>query len=89
MRRQKLVLVVVVLISLLAVTIGVAAQEGEPLKIGLLTDQSGPLTIYGVEQENGFLLGLGAMSLALVLLAWWVGGPPPDPGVAELDEANA
>ncbi|MFN8377577.1 MAG: substrate-binding domain-containing protein [Anaerolineae bacterium] len=58
MRRQKLVLVVVVLISLLAITIGVAAQEGEPLKIGLLTDQSGPLTIYGIEQENGFLLGL-------------------------------
>ncbi len=38
---------------------------------------------------NGFLLGLGAMSLALVLLAWWVGGPPPDPGSAELDETNA
>lgn len=58
MRHQKLVLVVVVLLSLLAVSMGVAAQEGEPLKIGLLTDQSGPLTIYGVEQENGFLLGL-------------------------------
>ncbi|MBL8145859.1 MAG: substrate-binding domain-containing protein [Anaerolineae bacterium] len=58
MRRQKLVLVIVVLLALLAVTIGVAAQEGEPLKIGLLTDQSGPLTIYGIEQENGFLLGL-------------------------------
>ncbi len=35
-----------------------AAQDGEPLKIGLLTDQSGPLTIYGIEQQNGFLLGL-------------------------------
>ena len=58
MRRQKLVLVIAVLLALLAVTIGVAAQEGEPLKIGLLTDQSGPLTIYGIEQENGFLLGL-------------------------------
>lgn len=58
MRRHKLVLVVAVLLSLLAVSLGVAAQEGEPLKIGLLTDQSGPLTIYGIEQENGFLLGL-------------------------------
>jgi len=38
---------------------------------------------------NGFLLGLGAMSLALVLLAWWIGGPPPEPGSTELDETNA
>jgi len=45
------------------------AQDGEPLKIGLLVDQSGPLTIYGIEQENGFMLGLeyattGAMEIA-------------------------
>jgi len=45
------------------------AQEGEPLKIGLLVDQSGPLTIYGIEQENGFMLGLeyatgGTMEIA-------------------------
>jgi len=38
---------------------------------------------------NGFLLGLGAMSLGLVLLAWRIGGPPPDPGSEELDETNA
>jgi branched-chain amino acid transport system substrate-binding protein len=58
MRRQKLVLLIVVMLALLAVSAGVFAQDAEPLKIGLLTDQSGPLTIYGIEQENGFLLGL-------------------------------
>lgn len=58
MRRQKLVLLVVVVLTVLAMTLGgVAAQDG-PLKIGLLTDLSGPLTIYGVELENGFKLGL-------------------------------
>jgi branched-chain amino acid transport system substrate-binding protein len=35
-----------------------SAQEGEPLKIGLLVDQSGALTIYGFELEHGFKLGL-------------------------------
>ena len=34
----------------------VAAQDAEPLKIGLLTDKSGPLTIYGIELEQGFKL---------------------------------
>jgi branched-chain amino acid transport system substrate-binding protein len=47
----------VVLLVLLA--IGVAnAQDAEPLKIGLMVDQSGALTIYGIELENGFKLGL-------------------------------
>ncbi|HYO88515.1 MAG TPA: ABC transporter substrate-binding protein, partial [Candidatus Limnocylindrales bacterium] len=58
MRRQKLVLLVVVVLSVLAISMGVAAQDAEPLKIGLLTDLSGPLTIYGIELENGFKLGL-------------------------------
>jgi branched-chain amino acid transport system substrate-binding protein len=35
-----------------------ARQDGEPLVIGLLTDQSGALTIYGYELEYGFKLGL-------------------------------
>jgi len=34
------------------------AQEGEPLKIGLITDLTGALQIYGVELHNGFMLGL-------------------------------
>jgi branched-chain amino acid transport system substrate-binding protein len=54
---QKLVL----LFTLALLIFGVAAtsaQEGEPLVIGLLVDQSGPLTIYGYELEYGFKLGL-------------------------------
>lgn len=51
-------LFVLLLAFLLTSAMVVAAQEGEPLKIGLLVDQSGPLTIYGIELENGFKLGL-------------------------------
>lgn len=54
MRKVLLTLVLV----LLALAGSVAAQDGEPLVVGLLVDQSGPLTIYGVELENGFKLGL-------------------------------
>lgn len=53
---RKLILVVLMLAMVLTGT--VSAQEGEPLRIGLLTDLSGALTIYGVELENGFKLGL-------------------------------
>ncbi len=35
-----------------------AAAQAKPLKIGLLTDQSGTLAIYGPMLENGFALGL-------------------------------
>jgi len=52
-------LILGVLLAMVGVIAGSSlAQEGEPLKIGLLVDQSGPLTIYGIEQENGFMLGL-------------------------------
>jgi len=37
--------------------VGVGAQA-EVLRIGLLTDQSGALAIYGFELEQGFKLGL-------------------------------
>lgn len=49
------------LIAILAMVIlagSVVAQDPEPLVIGLMVDQSGPLTIYGFEQEYGFKLGL-------------------------------
>src|SRR5512136_2694880 len=36
----------------------VAPTAGKPLKIGLLTDQTGALAIYGPMLENGFALGL-------------------------------
>ena len=35
-----------------------AQDDGEPLKIGLMTDLTGALKIYGVEMQNGFMLGL-------------------------------
>ncbi|MCL4488770.1 MAG: substrate-binding domain-containing protein [Chloroflexi bacterium] len=35
-----------------------AASSGQPLKIGLLTDDTGALAIYGPMLENGFALGL-------------------------------
>ncbi|MDX2140522.1 MAG: substrate-binding domain-containing protein [Chloroflexota bacterium] len=54
---RKLVLLLV-LASLVIGIVAVNAQEGEPLVIGLLVDQSGPLTIYGYELEYGFKLGL-------------------------------
>ena len=51
--------VLVLTLVLMVIGLGaVAAQDGEPLVIGLLVDQSGPLTIYGYELEYGFKLGL-------------------------------
>ncbi len=48
-----------ILVLAAALMVGaVSAQDAEPLRIGLLTDQSGALTIYGFEQEYGFKLGL-------------------------------
>ncbi|HLA44264.1 MAG TPA: ABC transporter substrate-binding protein, partial [Aggregatilineales bacterium] len=45
------------------------AQEGEPLKIGLLTDKTSALQAYGYELSRGFELGLdyatgGTMTVA-------------------------
>lgn len=54
--NRKILLLVVLLSLFLASTAW--AQDGEPLKIGLLLDKSGWLTLYGIESENGFKLGL-------------------------------
>ncbi len=35
-----------------------AAASGKPLKIGLITDQSKALQLYGQQEINGFKLGL-------------------------------
>lgn len=62
--------IIVVILALLLLTIGVVqAQDADPIRIGVLTDQSGALTIYGIEQESGFMLGLeyatgGTMEIA-------------------------
>ena len=47
-----------VLILMLCVSGLALAQDAAPLKIGLLTDHSGALAIYGTELDNGFKLGL-------------------------------
>lgn len=60
------------LLLVLALAVGMVpahAQEGEPLKIGLLTDLSAVLQLYGVELQNGLTLGLeyatdGTMTVA-------------------------
>ena len=61
MRKWTLiVLAALMALSLVAVPSyrSASAQEGEPLKIGLMTDLTGALQLYGVELENGFMLGL-------------------------------
>ncbi|GAB4518504.1 MAG: substrate-binding domain-containing protein [Anaerolineae bacterium] len=55
MFRRMLLLSVIVLMLVMGTA---QAQDGEPLRIGILTDQSGALTIYGYELEYGFKLGL-------------------------------
>lgn len=47
-----------ILIMALAMIFGVTSAQEEPLKIGLLTDESGALSIYGYELDYGFHLGL-------------------------------
>jgi branched-chain amino acid transport system substrate-binding protein len=57
MLRKLSLLLVLALVGVMGVA-SVSAQEDEPLVVGLLVDQSGPLTIYGYELEYGFKLGL-------------------------------
>ncbi|MEO1289776.1 MAG: hypothetical protein AAFV93_18590, partial [Chloroflexota bacterium] len=55
MIRKGLFLLVIAFAMIVGIT---SAQDGEPLKIGLLTDESGALSIYGYELDYGFHLGL-------------------------------
>lgn len=50
--------IVLMLALSLALILGVATAQDEPIKIGVLTDQSGALSIYGYELDYGFHLGL-------------------------------
>jgi len=66
---------------------------GKPLKIGLLTDRSGSLAIYGPMLENGFMLGLeyatnGTMEVAGRPIQVIVrdNASDPDKGVAQARE---
>lgn len=64
-------------------------QEGETLKVGLLTDTSGPLSIYGNEQVQGFMLGLEYATEGTMEVA----GRPIEvlvrDNASDLDEANS
>lgn len=57
MIRRFIIALVLVLLAVPVVG-NVAAQEEEPIRIGILADLSGWLSVYGVEQVNGFQLGL-------------------------------
>lgn len=52
------VLMALAVLALLIVPFGATMAQDEPIRVGILTDQSGWLTLYGVEQVNGFQLGL-------------------------------
>lgn len=54
--HKRLLVLLVLALGLMAGA--VSAQDGEPLRIGLMVDQSGALTLYGYELEYGFKLGL-------------------------------
>lgn len=60
MRKLTLtILVAAMALSLVLVPAGnTQAQDGETLKIGLITDLTGVLQLYGVELENGLTLGI-------------------------------
>jgi len=61
MRKLTLIMLTVVMaLSLVMVPSfhTAQAQEGETLKIGLITDLSAVLQLYGIELENGLTLGL-------------------------------
>ena len=69
MQRNKMTLLLTaLLVALMAVGLA-SAQDEDPIRVGLLTDTSGALTIYGVELQNGFELGMeyatdGTMEIA-------------------------
>jgi len=51
-------IVLLMLLTLLIPVAGSVSAQDEPIRIGVVTDTSGALAIYGNEQTNGFLLGL-------------------------------
>ena len=58
MLRKASFVLVVLAISLGLVVAPVTAQGGDVLKIGVLTDQTSALQLYGFEQVQGFEIGL-------------------------------
>src|SRR5260370_36336915 len=57
--RNLPVLALAVMLALIAAPAGMTATaQAKPLKIGIVTDQSGGLKEYGLEYTQGFALGL-------------------------------
>jgi branched-chain amino acid transport system substrate-binding protein len=57
-RKVSLAFFLVLALVVVSVPGGLSYAQSEPLKIGLLTDKTGALAVYGVELANGFALGL-------------------------------
>lgn len=58
MLRKSLLCLLVAAFAFATFSTNNTTRAADPLKIGLLTDQSGSLKIYGTELNNGFKLGL-------------------------------
>ncbi|MBN1965717.1 MAG: substrate-binding domain-containing protein [Anaerolineae bacterium] len=58
MLRKATLLTLVLMMALGLAATSAVAQDGAPLVIGVLTDHSGALAVYGFEQTQGFELGL-------------------------------
>ncbi|MCL4253976.1 MAG: substrate-binding domain-containing protein [Anaerolineae bacterium] len=57
--RKSIFVLMTMILFVMSVGLGSSvAQDDSPLKVGLMVDQSGLLTIYGIELEYGFKLGL-------------------------------
>ena len=58
MLNKNRLLILVLVLGLVVAALPAAAQGDDTLRIGLMVDQSGALTLYGFELEYGFRLGL-------------------------------
>jgi branched-chain amino acid transport system substrate-binding protein len=56
-RKLTVTVLLIVAVALVGTSMPISRAQ-EPLKIGLLTDKTGALAIYGTELANGFTLGL-------------------------------
>jgi branched-chain amino acid transport system substrate-binding protein len=85
-----------ILVSVMALTVPALTAsttpthaQDETLKIGLLTDLTGALSIYGVEQTNGFMLGLEYATEGTMEVAGWPIEVIVRDNASDLDTANA
>lgn len=58
MLKRPFLLIMIAALLLVPLAGSALAQDEEPIRIGIVTDLSGALAIYGIENSNGFQLGL-------------------------------